>query len=281
MRPDLDVEMDADMVVEDVPVLEEDTERDSVAELDAVFEETRDSVDLTVDVTVLERAEFDVVGVNVKHTETDWEVVCVAEEDTDAVTTKLPLDMALAVCIPDDELVSDIECDGSLLRLDVTDDEAVFETRIERLTDVVPDDVLDMRGDRVSVLEIRGVPEYTIDPVFERDTIRLAVTIDDCVGVRVIRGEEEDVPDDVAERVRVDERVDVPEDVLVREDDTDAVAVTVGLGVLVLLPEDEILAEAVPVFDWVTDRLLDPELELVLDGRVLPVDVPLDVVVFD
>jgi len=281
MRPDLDVEMDADMVVEDVPVLEEDTERDSVAELDAVFEETRDSVDLTVDVTVLERAEFDVVGVNVKHIETDWEVVCVAEEDTDAVTTKLPLDMALAVCIPDDELVSDIECDGSLLRLDVTDDEAVFETRIERLTDIVPDDVLDMRGDRVSVLEIRGVPEYTIDPVFERDTRRLAVTIDDCVGVRVIRGEEEDVPDDVAERVRVDERVDVPEDVLVREDDTDAVAVTVGFGVLVLLPEDEILAEAVPVFDWVTDRLLDPELELVLDGRVLPVDVPLDVVVFD
>jgi len=281
MRPDFDVEMDADMVVEDVPVLEEDTERDSVAELDAVFEETRDSVDLTVDVTVLERAEFDVVGVNDKHTETDWEVVCVAEEDTDAVTTKLPLDMALAVCIPDDELVSDIECDGSLLRLDVTDDEAVFETRIERLTDVVPDDVLDMRGDRVSVLEIRGVPEYTIDPVFERDTRRLAVTIDDCVGVRVIRGEEEDVPDDVAERVRVDERVDVPEDVLVREDDTDAVAVTVGFGVLVLLPEDEILAEAVPVFDWVTDRLLDPELELVLDGRVLPVDVPLDVVVFD
>jgi hypothetical protein len=281
MRPDFDVEMDADMVVEDVPVLEEDTERDSVAELDAVFEETRDSVDLTVDVTVLERAEFDVVGVNDKHTETDWEVVCVAEEDTDAVTTKLPLDMALAVCIPDDELVSDIECDGSLLRLDVTDDEPVFETRIERLTDIVPDDVLDMRGDRVSVLEIRGVPEYTIDPVFERDTRRLAVTIDDCVGVRVIRGEEEDVPDDVAERVRVDERVDVPEDVLVREDDTDAVAVTVGFGVLVLLPEDEILAEAVPVFDWVTDRLLDPELELVLDGRVLPVDVPLDVVVFD
>jgi len=281
MRPDLDVEMDADMVVEDVPVLEEDTERDSVAELDAVFEETRDSVDLTVDVTVLERTEFDVVGVNDKHTETDWEVVSVAEEDTDAVTTKLPLDMALAVCIPDDELVSDIECDGSLLRLDVTDDEAVFETRIERLTDIVPDDVLDMRGDRVSVLEIRGVPEYTIDPVFERDTRRLAVTIDDCVGVRVIRGEEEDVPDDVAERVRVDERVDVPEDVLVREDDTDAVAVTVGFGVLVLLPEDEILAEAVPVFDWVTDRLLDPELELVLDGRVLPVDVPLDVVVFD
>ena len=281
MRPVLDVEMDADMVVEDVPVLEEDTERDSVAELDAVFEETRDSVDLTVDVTVLERAEFDVVGVNDKHTETDWEVVSVAEEDTDAVTTKLPLDMALAVCIPDDELVSDIECDGSLLRLDVTDDEAVFETRIERLTDIVPDDVLDMRGDRVSVLEIRGVPEYTIDPVFERDTRRLAVTIDDCVGVRVIRGEEEDVPDDVAERVRVDERVDVPVDVPVREDDTDAVAVTVGFGVLVLLPEDEILAEAVPVFDCVTDRLLDPELELVLDGRVLPVDVPLDVVVFD
>jgi hypothetical protein len=281
MRPVLDVEMDADMVVEDVPVLEEDTERDSVAELDAVFEETRDSVDLTVDVTVLERAEFDVVGVNDKHTETDWEVVSVAEEDTDAVTTKLPLDMALAVCIPDDELVSDIECDGSLLRLDVTDDEAVFETRIERLTDIVPDDVLDMRGDRVSVLEIRGVPEYTIDPVFERDTRRLAVTIDDCVGVRVIRGEEEDVPDDVAERVRVDERVDVPVDVPVREDDTDAVAVTVGFGVLVLLPEDEILADAVPVFDWVTDRLLDPELELVLDGRVLPVDVPLDVVVFD
>jgi hypothetical protein len=281
MRPDLDVEMDTEMVVEDVPVLEEDTERDSVAELDAVFEETRDNVDLTVDVTVLERAEFDVVGVNDKHTETDWEVVCVAEEDTDAVTTKLPLDMALAVCIPDDELVSDIECDGSLLGLDVTDDEAVFETRIERVTDIVPDDVLDMGGDRVSVLEIRGVPEYTIDPVFERDTRRLAVTIDDCVGVRVIRGEEEHVPDDVAERVRVDERVDVPEDVLVREDDTDAVAVTVGLGVLVLLPEDEILAEAVPVFDWVTDRLLDPELELVLDGRVLPVDVPLDVVVFD
>jgi hypothetical protein len=269
------------MVVEDVPVLEEDTERDSVAELDAVFEETRDSVDLTVDVTVLERTEFDVVGVNVKHTETDWEVVCVAEEDTDAVTTKLPLDMALAVCIPDDELVSDIECDGSMVRLDVTHDEAVFETRVEPLRDMLPDDVLDMRGDRVSVLEIRGVPEYTIDAVSERDTTRLAVTIDDCVGVRVIRGEEEDVPDDVAERVRVDERVDVPEDVLVREDDTDAVAVTVGLGVLVLLPEDEILAEAVPVFDWVTDRLLDPELELVLDGRVLPVDVPLDVVVFD